>query len=214
MAGSKPTIDVEALIAYDIKNPGTKMSELAEMLGCSIGTISYHLGKAGRGRIRGHGAQNACVVCGKSFKPKWNYDKMTCSPECLKILIKRSKIDYSKLWPLERRKGMSKRMKKAAKESVDVQDVLRKGRDAWRKDPRASATEENLHAKYWVVKAPDGRIYSFRNLALFSRQAEANYGVSATGLCDAMRKQKMQHIRDPLRQWTEYKGWILVEWGD
>ena len=119
-----------------------------------------------------------------------------------------------KAWPQERRDKMSAHGTRRAQEDAAYQETFRKAREMMHNDPRLSPTETHMFAKYWEVIAPDGRLYTFRNLQHFCRQMEEQFGVDAIKLAGSLMNRKQHYKKDSTYPRTAYKGFWLNGWGE
>lgn len=131
-----------------------------------------------------------CVVCGAVFpSPPSNFNK-TCSKEC---------------------SGENRR--RLAADGVNTAALKEAHRRA-ATSPLTGRFETHMHAKEWVIQAPDGQVYRCRNLKNWLREHEDLLEGTIMQAWDGISKIKysMQGKRKkPCLQW---KGWRLLEYGD
>ena len=136
-------------------------------------------------RARGKNLET-CVICGgKFFKPA-SYQAKVCSKKCLKELLSRKAL---------------------------AQD-LSKMREGLRTNKRTGSTPENVHAKNWSFRAPDGTVYRFKNLNLFVRNhkelfpsellEERNHTPRVAALLARLSPWRQEKARKELKSW---RGW-------
>ena len=96
-----------------------------------------------------------CVICGKSFRVSPSSSNSTCSPGC-------------------RRRRMSQ-----VGATHDLTEMQRGKRAAANCQP----DQRHFAAKFWRLRAPDGTIYEFKNLAHFVRSHPALFEPEHLRLC-------------------------------
>ena len=97
--------------------------------------------KSCKNRARGRNSET-CVVCGRVFFCPASHGGKVCSNDCLKLLLSRN----------------------ASKQDLSAM------REGYRTNPRTASTPENVHAREWSLRAPDGKVYRFKNLNFFIRE--------------------------------------------
>lgn len=140
-----------------------------------------------------------CSVCGKVFACPPSDKTVTCSKECSRIHRSRVHVGKRNMWSQESRA-------RAAAKGKPLN--LELGTAAAMASPRSGAYESNVSAKHWILKAPDGTLHEFDNLALFVRQHPewfANPESASSALITAASGK---------RNVGQYKGWQVIFRGD
>lgn len=134
--------------------------------------------------------KKTCIICGTIFNdPSCNMTK-TCSPECSKQ--NRSRLHASGIYA----------------------GSLEKAHEVGKNHPLTGRFETHMHAKSWVIKSPEGKVYECRNLKNWLREHEHLIDGTIKQAWDGITKIKytMQGKRKhPSKSW---KGWTLLEYGD
>ena len=147
-------------------------------------------------------AKTPCAICGAVFDAPPSANRVTCSKACSKIFRSRKHLGKRNVWNQESRKKLSAR---------GQTDNLRLGAAAAMASPKSGAFETNVNAKIWVLRSPDNRIFTVRNLNHFIRTNpelfDGTMEQAETGI-RAMRQWQTGKCKRPVTQW---KGWELLD---
>lgn len=141
-------------------------------------------------RCAGLARQNykICVICGGRFPSPPSEAVRTCSRACSTILRRRQAFELG---------------------SVDRIAAERE------KYVAATAPEDWQTAKIWVLRAPDGKQYTCKNLKLFFRDhadlIDGTPAQAAKGIVVVKRSLLGTRKKGKCYQW---KGWTLLDWDD
>lgn len=139
--------------------------------------------------FRSHKRQ--CAVCGNWFFCPPSSEKVCCSHEC-------SSLHRAKLCKSGALKSNTEKMLKARNESKN----LKPG-------------PQNTHAKTWTISAPDGKIYTCRNLLHFFREHRDLLGdATPRQACDGIIKVKASMLGKRKNKSFQWRGWKLLHWND
>lgn len=131
-----------------------------------------------------------CVVCGQRFQVPPSSSKVCCSPAC--STAHRREMYESGVYSAATRSML------AAKQA----------------SPLLAPGPQNVNAKTWVIRSPDGQVHECRNLMDWLREHADMLDGTPKQAWDGITKIKysMQGKRkNPSRTW---KGWTLVSYGD
>ena len=155
-------------------------------------------------------AWRVCAVCGNAFPAPPSSDRTTCSRECSARRKSETHIGKGSQWSEETRAGFEKRIAENPERLDALRESARKATEAAKLSPNSGAFETNIHAKSWILKAPDNQIYEFDNLRNFIREhpdffqnprsAETALSACANG-------------RSKGRAPSQYKGWQVIYCG-
>lgn len=144
-----------------------------------------------------------CVICGADFKASPSSKKITCSRACSAERKRQTHTGITFSWSAEARQ------RKAA---AGMNDNLRKGTPAAQTSPKAGAYETNQNALTWVIQAPDGQVYTVRNLSLWLRKhAEMLDGTPEQAKAGIIQIRRCVEGKTK-RAVTQWKGWRLLRW--
>lgn len=129
-----------------------------------------------------------CIVCGKLFANSPSNRTVCCSQECSR-----------------RHRG----------QISSTADNLKDARKAAAEMPKMQKGEQHINAKSWVIQAPDGRMYTCRNLMHWCRENEDLFDGTARQAWNGFAKQK-ETMRGTIKRGKSYqwKGWRLIDWGE
>lgn len=131
-----------------------------------------------------------CIVCGTKFpSPKSSLTK-TCGQEC-----------------------SSEHRKQLAAAGVNSA-ALEKAHDMAAKSPLTGRFDTHMHAKEWVIQAPDGEVYKCRNLKNWLREHSDMLDGTVAQAWDGISKIKYSMQGKRKRPVSQWKGWRLLEYGD
>lgn len=132
----------------------------------------------------------SCTICGAKFQDSPSNLNKTCNPECSTV---------------NRRQLAASGVNAAAMKKAHMMAAT---------SPLTGRFETHMHAKEWVIQAPDGQVYRCRNLKNWLREHEDMLDGTVMQAWDGISKIKysMQGKRKrPCQQW---KGWRLLEYGE
>ena len=140
-------------------------------------------------RARGRNSET-CVVCGKTFFKPASQQAKTCCESCYKILLSRN---------------------------ASAQDLTAM-REGYRTNPRTASTPENVHAREWSLRAPNGKVYRFKNLNFFIREhrelfppeflTERRGTPAVASRLSALAPWRREKMRKKSHSW---RGWTWAE---
>lgn len=131
-----------------------------------------------------------CVVCGSKFPDSPSNLTVCCSAECSR-----------------------QNRKRLAAAGVNS-PALEKAHQALPNNPLTGRFDTHMHAKEWVLQAPDGTVYKCRNLMNWLREHENLLDGTVKQAWDGISKIKYSMQGKRKRPHNQWKGWRLLEYGD
>lgn len=140
-------------------------------------------------KLRQH--TKTCAVCGAEFEAPPSSDKITCSRAC----------------STENRKRM---------QATGIYgESIERMHEAIPNSPLTGRFETHMHAKSWIIQAPDGQIYECRNLINWLREHEDLLDGTVKQAFDGICKIKYtMQGRRPRTKSKSWKGWTLINYGE
>ncbi|KPU42137.1 hypothetical protein OXPF_39160 [Oxobacter pfennigii] len=91
--------------------------------------------------------------------------------------------------------------------------TLEKAHEAAKTSPLTGHFETHMHAKSWVIQAPDGEIYKCRNLKLWLDEHQDMIDGTVRQAWDGITKIKYSMQGKRKFKSYQWKGWKLLDWG-
>lgn len=90
----------------------------------------------------------------------------------------------------------------------EIYNTPEKRVEGLKKSPKTGRFETNMHAKNWILTAPNGTVYKFRNLSMFIRNNPELFDVNGTDGDVLKIVRQLSHIRNCNKKWH---GWTIRE---
>ena len=168
-----------------------------------------------------------CATCGKKFEAKTNASKY-CSEECFKVVRKKRKALQTKTCivcgkeffdhPSNMTKTCSKecsiKNRQRDEHKSKIIALVPKAHEVAATHPLTGRFETNVNARSWKIQAPDGQVYECRNLKLWLRNHEDMLDGTVEQAWDGISKIKYSMQGKRKNTVSQWKGWLLLDWGD
>lgn len=169
------------------------------LLARSGGTRSCGCARSDAMRRNGAERQSyrVCAVCGKRFPAPPSSDRTTCSRECSSARKTQTHVGKRIAWSEKARESYGKRIAESPERLEALRESARNATEAAKLSPNSGAFETNIHAKSWMLKSPENRVYEFDNLRNFIRE-------------NADRFPNAKSAHTALSGYGKYKGWQVI----
>ena len=131
-----------------------------------------------------------CIICDKEFYDAPSSNTITCSKAC--SIIHRQKLHEQGVYA----------------------GTLEKAHEIAKNHPLTGKFETHMHAKEWIIQAPDGSIHECRNLKLWLENHVDMLDGTVNQAWDGITKIKYSMQGKRKFKSYQWKGWRLIKWGD